>query len=101
MRTQTHLQLGNDRQCPLFRHIVAKDWLGNNSMGNAEADVIRRIHDAVNRSVADRFEKDRLIRNLKSENLRLRHEVAQLRTSNGEWASESCATAAGSRILSE
>jgi hypothetical protein len=33
--------------------------------------------------------------------LRLRHEVAQLRTSNGEWASESCATAAGSRILSE
>jgi hypothetical protein len=71
-------------------------------MGNAEVDVIRRIHDAVNRSVAGRFEKDRLIRNLQAENLRLRNEVALLRTSNGEWANDSCATtAAGGRIPSE
>jgi hypothetical protein len=70
-------------------------------MGNAEADLIRGIHDAVNRSVGDRFEKDRQIRNLRSENLRLRQEVAQLRIGHGEWASEPCGTVVGSRILSE
>ncbi|MDB5596052.1 MAG: hypothetical protein JWM36_3013 [Hyphomicrobiales bacterium] len=48
-------------------------------MSTAETDVIRRIHDAINRSLADRFEKDRLIRQLQAENLRLRHELADLR----------------------
>ncbi|MDB5594220.1 MAG: hypothetical protein JWM36_1181 [Hyphomicrobiales bacterium] len=49
-------------------------------MSTAESDLISCIHDAISRSLADRFEKDQLIKNLQAENLRLRQELAHLRS---------------------
>jgi hypothetical protein len=61
-------------------------------MSHAEGHVIRRIHDAINQSLADRLEKDQLIRSLQAENLRLRHELASLRSRTDTTNSASVAT---------
>ncbi|MDB5595815.1 MAG: hypothetical protein JWM36_2776 [Hyphomicrobiales bacterium] len=49
-------------------------------MSTAESDLIRRTHDANNQSLADRCQRDQLIRSLRAENLRLRQELAPLRS---------------------
>jgi hypothetical protein len=50
-------------------------------MGTQSSELIKRIHDAINRSVADRMARDELIRKLQAENLRLRQELAQTKSS--------------------
>lgn len=61
--------------------IIPDGKTGETRMGTESSDLIKRIHDAINRSVADRMEKDELIRKLQAENLRLRQELAQTKLS--------------------
>lgn len=49
-------------------------------MSTSERDLIKRIHDAINRSLADRLEMAQLIRSLQAENSQLQHELNILRT---------------------
>src|SRR3954462_10455766 len=53
------------------------------NMASAEGQLIRRIHDAINRSVAERLRQAETIRSLQAENLRLRRELAALASSSG------------------
>ena len=66
-------------------------------MSTAEGDLVRRIHDAISRSLADRVEKDQLIKSLQAENLRLRYELTSLgsRTQSTNGASASIAPGVG------
>ena len=52
-------------------------------MASAEGQLIKRIHDAINRSVAERLRPSETIRSLQAENLRLRRELAALALSSG------------------
>ena len=52
-------------------------------MASAEEELIRRIHDSINRSVAERLRQSETIRSLQAENLRLRRELAALASSSG------------------
>jgi hypothetical protein len=52
-------------------------------MASAEEQLIRRIHDAINRSVAERLRQAETIRSLQAENLRLRRELGALASSSG------------------
>ena len=52
-------------------------------MASAEEELIRRIHDSINRSVAERLRQSETIRSLQAENLGLRRELAALASSSG------------------
>jgi hypothetical protein len=52
-------------------------------MASAEDQLIKRIHDSINRSVAERLRQSETIRSLQAENLRLRRELAALAPSSG------------------
>jgi hypothetical protein len=49
-----------------------------NNMASPEEQLIRRIHDSINRSVSDRLRQAETIRTLRAENLKLRQELAAL-----------------------
>src|SRR4051794_12022830 len=53
------------------------------NMASAEEELIRRIHDSINRSVAERLRQAETIRSLEAENLRLRRELAAFASSSG------------------
>jgi hypothetical protein len=56
------------------------------NMARPEEELIRRIHDSINRSMADRLRKGALIKSLQAENLRLGQELAALRSKIGSVA---------------
>lgn len=47
-------------------------------MSTAEEELIRRIHDSISRSMAERLRQAETIRTLQAENLKLRQELAAL-----------------------
>ena len=51
-------------------------------MASTEHDLIRRFHSAINRSMAEQRKKKALMRMLQTENLRLRQELATLKSQN-------------------
>src|SRR3954454_13536584 len=53
------------------------------NMASAEGQLIRRFHDAINRSVAERLRQAETIRSLQVENLGLQRELAAVKASSG------------------
>lgn len=70
-------------------------------MPTPDTELVRRIHDAINRSLAAGCEKDRLIRSLQAENLRLRRELAKLKSRSGDTAGVSTSPSVGALDISK
>ena len=66
----------------MIRRLLVSRTNRTSDMASAEEQLIRRIHDSINRSVADRLRQAETIRSLQAENLRLRQELAALTSSS-------------------
>jgi hypothetical protein len=74
---------------------------GTKEMPDEKPEIIQRIHDAINRSLAAKFEKHRLIQSLQAENLRLRHELAKLKSGSGKTGRGSTSPSVGAVDISK